>query len=149
MIDSPAVLDSDTLSEVIKGRDPGVQRNAHAYLDLHNRFQFSIITRYEILRGLRAKDAFRQVALFDVSCRMSTVLPLTDDVITRAAEIYAHLKKTGRLIEDADILIAATALARGLPLVTGNLEHFRRIPDLRIETWHSPKVFEPSSTDSP
>ena len=149
MTDSPAVLDSDTLSEIIKGRDPSVQRNAHAYLDLHNRFQFSIVTRYEILRGLRAKDAFRQADLFDVSCRMSNVLPLTDDVVVRAAEIYAHLKKVGRLIEDADILIAATALVRGLPLVTGNLEHFSRIPDLRLETWHSPRASAPSNTDSP
>jgi tRNA(fMet)-specific endonuclease VapC len=147
MIESPAVLDSDTLSEVIKGRDASVQRHAQAYLDLHNRFQFSIVTRYEILRGLRAKDAFRQVALFDVSCRMSTVLPLTDDVVVRAAEIYAHLKKKGQLIGDADILIASTALVRDLPLVTGNLEHFSRIPDLRIETWHSPRASAPSSTD--
>ena len=41
-------------------------------------------------------------------------LPITDRVIERAAELYADLYKRGQLIGDADILIAATALASGL-----------------------------------
>lgn len=48
-----ALIDTDTLSEVMKGRDVHVQQKAQQYLSLHNRFCFSIITRYEILRGLK------------------------------------------------------------------------------------------------
>lgn len=147
MIESPVLLDSDTLSEIIKGRDLSVQSHAQAYLDLHQRFQFSIVTRFEILRGLKAKDAFRQATLFNARCRMSTVLPLTDDVVVLAADIYGHLKKKGKLIGDADILIAATALVRDLQLITGNLEHFSRVPDLRIGTWRSPRTSAPSHRD--
>jgi tRNA(fMet)-specific endonuclease VapC len=134
----PALLDTDILSEVIKSRDVNVQRRAQAYLADHGELQFSIITRYEILRGLKAKDAFRQALAFELQCAQSIVLPLDDDVVVQAAEIYGLLKKQGAVIGDADILIAATALVHDLALVTGNLDHFQRIPTLRCETWRSP-----------
>jgi tRNA(fMet)-specific endonuclease VapC len=38
-------------------------------------------------------------------------------------------------ISDADILIAATALKHNLVMVTENVQHFRRIPGLSIESW--------------
>lgn len=133
-----ALLDTDILSEVIKRRDVNVQRHAQAYLADHGQLQFAIITRYEILRGLKAKDAFRQALAFERQCAQSIVLPLDDDVVVQAAEIYGLLKKQGAIIGDADILIAATALVHDLTLVTGNLDHFRRIPTLQCETWRSP-----------
>lgn len=136
----PALLDTDTLSEVIKGRDLHVQRCAEEYLALYKRFTFSIITRYEILRGLEAKGATRQLAAFEDRCRKSTVLPLSDEIVVRAAEIYGDLYRRGQLISDADILIAATALEHKLVLVTENPGHFLRISGLRIESWRSPQM---------
>ena len=59
-----ALLDTDTLSEVIKGRDPLVAQRAQKYLQTHKRFIFSIITRYETLRGLKAKGALQQITFF-------------------------------------------------------------------------------------
>ena len=137
MSTGPRLLDTVTLSEVIKGRDPGVLRRAREYLSIHGRFQFSIITRYEILRGLKAKVASRQVERFEEQCQASLVFPLSDEIVVRAAEIYGLLHRRGALIQDADILIAATALVHGLELVTENPSHFSRIPDLVIEGWRS------------
>lgn len=134
----PVLLDTDTLSEVMKGRDPQVQQRARRYLASYGCFTFSIITRYEILRGLRAKGAIRQIAAFEERCRKSNVLPLTDEVIIQAANIYADLHQQGQLISDADILIAATALVHDLTLVTENVAHFRRISGLNIEGWRAP-----------
>ena len=45
------------------------------------------------------------------------------------------LEKQGQKIGDMDMLIAATALDEDLILVTGNTDHFSRVPDLRIENW--------------
>ena len=73
MVDRPRLLDTVTLSEVVKGRDSSVLQRAHDYLAVHERFHFSIITRYEILRGLKAKGAFRQIELFESRCRASVV----------------------------------------------------------------------------
>lgn len=39
------------------------------------------------------------------------------------------------LTEDADLLIAAIALAHDLVLVTNNVGYFARVPELRIEDW--------------
>lgn len=56
----PALLDTDTLSEIMKGRHPVIRQKAGQYLATHGRFTFSLITRYEILRGLKAKGAIKQ-----------------------------------------------------------------------------------------
>jgi tRNA(fMet)-specific endonuclease VapC len=133
-----ALLDTDTLSEVMKARDPHVLARARDYLASHGQFTFSIITRYEILRGLKAKGATRQILAFEDRCRKSTVLPLTDEIVVQAAEIYGDLYRKGQLITDADILIPATALVHDLVLVTENVAHFQRIPGLRIESWRTP-----------
>jgi tRNA(fMet)-specific endonuclease VapC len=62
-----------------------------------------VLTRYEILRGLRAKSAVRQELAFDALCRLSQMLPLTEPIAVRAAAIYADLQLRGELIGDADI----------------------------------------------
>lgn len=53
----------------------------------------------------------------------------------KAAEIYAVLARKGAIIPDADILIAGTAVAQGLAVVTNNESHFRRIEGLRVINW--------------
>jgi tRNA(fMet)-specific endonuclease VapC len=50
-------------------------------------------------------------------------------------DLKAALRTRGQLIEDFDLLIAATALAHGLTLVTSNTDHFNRIPGLALENW--------------
>jgi tRNA(fMet)-specific endonuclease VapC len=128
------LLDTDILSAIMR-QHPVVIPQAQAYLMDHGRFTFSIITRYEILRGLKAKGAAKQITTFDRFCDVNTVLPLTDEAIVKASDVYAFLRQRGELIGDADILIAATALTDGLCVATNNLEHFRRIPELQIQNW--------------
>ncbi len=104
-------------------------------MSVHSQFSFSIITRYEILRGLKAKNATKQIAAFERLCASSNVIALTDAIVVKAAEIYAELHKQGRLIGDADILIAASALANGCGVATNNEKHFKRVTGLHIENW--------------
>jgi tRNA(fMet)-specific endonuclease VapC len=60
--------------------------------DPDEQLSFSIITRYEILRGLKAKGAVKQLVTFDRFCDANIILPLTDEVIIKASNIYALLK---------------------------------------------------------
>ena len=128
------ILDTDILSAIMR-RQSAVIPTAWAYLREHHQFHFSIITQYEILRGLKAKDATRQTATFENFCSRNIILPLSEDTISKAAEIYADLYKRGELIGDADILIAASAMVHGLGIVTNNERHFQRISDLHVENW--------------
>jgi tRNA(fMet)-specific endonuclease VapC len=131
----PAViLDTDILSELLK-QHPLVLQRVRTYLAEHERLAFSIITRYELLRGLKAKQARTQEAAFTLLCQASLILPLTDQVVERAATLYGELHRQGALLPDADLLIAATALDANRILVTNNLAHFQRVPNLTIETW--------------
>lgn len=60
----------------------------------------------------------------------------TDDGIMRTfAEQKAALSARGELVEDADTLIAATAIAHGATLATCNVRHFSRFAGLRMEAW--------------
>ena len=129
-----ALLDTDILSAVMR-QHAGVLARTRAYLAIHHQLTFSIITRYEILRGLHAKNATAQLAAFDRLCQVSRILPLLDAVVVRAATIYADLHRRGALIGDADILIAATGIEHELVVVTNNENHYNRIADIQLENW--------------
>lgn len=128
------LLDTDILSAIMRQDSVAVPK-AQEYLLAHEQFTFSIITRYEILRGLKAKAAAKQIETFNRFCEVNIILPLTDEIIVKAAEIYAILRQRGELIGDADILIGATALTNEICVVTNNLNHFQRIPELQVQNW--------------
>ncbi|MEW6752573.1 MAG: type II toxin-antitoxin system VapC family toxin [Candidatus Latescibacterota bacterium] len=128
------LLDTDILSGLMRQHRVLVERG-RAYLDDHGRFTFSVIAQYEVMRGLRARGAERQVRAFAAFCDQSRLLPVTPEVGSRAAEIYAALSRRGELIGDADILIAATALVHGLGLATHNVAHLSRVDGLSVDDW--------------
>src|SRR5438876_12418408 len=133
-----ALLDTDQLSEVIKLRNPVVRQRALAYSQTHTQLAFSAITRYEITRGYREKNASKQLARFAVFCAHATIFPVTDAIFDRAADLWVIGRRGGHPHEDADLIIAATALEHGRVLVTGNTAHFLWIPGLRLEDWRKP-----------
>ena len=129
------LLDTDTLSLFLRNQ-PKVMSVASDYLKFHSGFSFSVMTHFEILRGLKVKNAQSQIAKFGLICSQSRELGLTNGVVERASQIYADLYKHGKIIGDADILIAATALENNLPVVTNNESHFNRILDLQVLNWN-------------
>ena len=65
------VIDSDVLSDVLSESfrgDPAVVTRARTYLAEYGQLDISIITQYEILRGLKAKQATRQLERFEEFC---------------------------------------------------------------------------------
>jgi tRNA(fMet)-specific endonuclease VapC len=132
-----ALLDTDMLSEVLKRKDQQVLTTARDYLVEHQRFAFSAITVYEIIRGMRANRAVRQLAGFLRTVGTSDVLPVSVPVLMRAADLWAEARNGGHPRDDADLIIAATALESRRVLVTGNTQHFAWIPGLRLADWRS------------
>ena len=126
----PALLDTDILSELIKRRDAAVQHHAMAYARQHGRLAFSAITRYEVARGYAQRAATVQMARFAVFCQQSLILPISDTILDRAADLWAFARNHGHPHNDADLIIAATAVENGRSLVTGNTSHFAWIPGL-------------------
>ena len=56
-------------------------------------------------------------------------------VWNKAVEIYIALKQKGKLIKEADILIAAYCLVNGYTLITRNIKDFNRIDGLNFVNW--------------
>jgi tRNA(fMet)-specific endonuclease VapC len=133
-----ALLDTDILNEVLKKRNLQVVRKAAAYLQQHQKFAISGITWYEIVRGLREKRAVRQLANFDRFCQCSTVIDVTPAILDRSADLWVHARRGGHPDNDADLIIAATAMEQSRALVTGNTDHFSWIPGLVLENWREP-----------
>ncbi len=130
----PSLLDTDILSELFKGHD-NVRARVVEYVSVHGRLTISHISKYEILKGLKAKKASKQIDAFKLFCSLNLVLPITDEAIEKASDIYASLKAKGNLISDADILVAAIAIVNDHALVTNNTNHFSRIDGLRLDNW--------------
>lgn len=128
-----ALLDTDTLSELLKQRNSNVRRHALEYLRDCGPIAFSAVTRFEILRGLKQKRATRQLAQFAEFCDDSLVIPLSEAIFDRAADLWVEAYRNGYPRNDADVLIAATAIESGRELVSGNLSHYSRIVGLAMQ----------------
>ncbi len=82
-----------------------------------------------------ALNATRQLADFHQLCIDYDVLYLYNiEIIETACRIHADLKTKGTPIQDADFLIAATAITRGLILVSNDSD-MRRVKGIRLENW--------------
>ena len=64
-----------------------------------------------------------------------TVLESDEAISELFGELKAGLEKSGMIIDDADLYIAACAKVHGLTLVTNNIKHFKRIKGLKLENW--------------
>lgn len=93
------------------------------------------ITYYEVQRGLLRSNATKKLALFAQFCQDYPVLFLDDlRIFQKASEIHADLTNKGKIIQDADILIAATAIVHNLIIVSHNSD-LTRVKDLQLENW--------------
>ncbi len=64
-----------------------------------------------------------------------TIVPFDEPAAERYGPLRARLEREGRRIDEPDLRIASIALSRDLTLVTGNVRHFARVPELRVENW--------------
>lgn len=92
-------------------------------------FSISVITALEFLEGYQhLGEGQRFLEPFPQ-------LEVTERVACVASRIRRTLRQRGEPIGDFDVLIAATAVAAGLPVVTDNTRHFARVDGLMVESY--------------
>jgi tRNA(fMet)-specific endonuclease VapC len=124
------LIDSDWVADYLKGHD-----SAQAILEslFRDGLAISIITYAEVYEGVYyGRDRRRHEQGFRAFLQAVTVLSLTQVIARRYAVIRGSLQRQGQLIDQPDLLIAATALQHDLILVTRNRQHFERIPGLTL-----------------
>ena len=142
MANRQVLLDTDILSEYLKGKDPAIVQHAQAYAKTYPKFFFTSVTVYEIVRGLEEKGASAQVTkALDWLRKNDELVPTAEDYLT-AARVKARAKTKGRALELPDCLIAAVASRLELTLVTGNTKDFEVIAatglPLSLANWRIP-----------
>jgi predicted nucleic acid-binding protein len=63
------------------------------------------------------------------------IIQTDNEILKRFGGLKAYLKRNSDLLPDADIMIAATSLVKAEKLITGNVKHFSRFKELKIEDW--------------
>jgi predicted nucleic acid-binding protein len=127
------LFDTDAISEALR---PRPLRGYMAWLETIPRSeQFtSAVVMGELYRGAyRSARAEHHIRNIEERVLPSvTVLGYGTGAAMVYGRIAAELESAGLRLADADLQIAATTLRHDLELVTGNLQHFRRVPRLRI-----------------
>ncbi|SNT17145.1 tRNA(fMet)-specific endonuclease VapC [Ekhidna lutea] len=97
----------------------------------------SAITEYELRYGLEKNSNLKRAIKDAVLGFLNDVviLPFGSKESIAASNIRASLEKAGTPIGAYDILIASTAIANNLILVTSNEREFERIQGIQIENW--------------
>jgi predicted nucleic acid-binding protein len=88
----------------------------------------SAVTEYEIYTG----TTLGQIDFWDNFLQKTSVLPFDKTVAKVTVKINKELKRRRKLIDTADLFIAATAIENNLPFATLNKKHFDRIDKLVI-----------------
>jgi tRNA(fMet)-specific endonuclease VapC len=93
----------------------------------------SLITYGEIYEGIHfGRNPQKTADVFQRFLRSVVILPPTQPIMQQFARIRGELRRTGKIIGDFDILIAATAIQHSLTLVTRNVRDYQRIPQLTL-----------------
>ncbi len=138
----PAILDTDILSEILKGVDPIVGQRAIGYQTHFSQLTFTSASVLEILAGYRKRGAQAQrqraAALFATN---SEIVPDADDY-RLAADIIGDLLIAGRPVGMIDPMIAACAIRRGFVVASGNTRHYEFMRQagygFQLENWRQP-----------
>lgn len=126
------LIETSVIIDYIRGK-----REVVSLVDgLEGELSSSYVCLAELYEGIfRVQEKKRaERAVLEFFSSMSEIYSVDREIAESFGKIRVDLKNKGEVIEDLDILIAATCLAKGLTLVTSNPRHFKRIKNLDVLT---------------
>jgi tRNA(fMet)-specific endonuclease VapC len=126
------LLDTNALTAWIK-KDAGFIANVQTKNPSH--LAISVMTQHEVLFGIACNPQLRLRRIAENLIELLPKVVVGSGEVALAATIRADLKARGLPIGPHDLLIAATALANGLVMVTHNTREFSRVVGLAVEDW--------------
>lgn len=127
------LFDTDAISELLRPRPLRQYVQWLSQLPRDEQFTSAVVIG-ELYKGaFRSHARERHLANIEqLILPAVTVLPYDVATARIYGKIRAHLETAGKVLADADLQIAATAIHHQLVLVSGNLRHFERVPSLRL-----------------
>lgn len=128
------LLDTNICIYHLKGTFP----NLKTRLASHSPATVAIpaIVKAELYFGAnKSQNKEKTLKALDAFLAPMAIIPFGDEESILYARIRADMETKGHSIGPNDLLIAATALARGAVLVTHNVKEFKRVNGLVWEDW--------------
>lgn len=132
------MLDSNICIEFMRGRLP------YAYELLKNSdpslFKIPAVVKAELMHGaMRSNNQSANLYMTECFLEPFEIVPFDSACANSYAQVRCSLEKLGMKIGSNDMMIAATALAKGAVLVTRD-NHFSRIPGMPLEHWEETEI---------
>ena len=128
------LLDTDILIYSFKGNE-NVIENFKRHADAPK--ALSVISYGELI--YEAHQSTQVASNLARVHRLREIFPIIDTtsaIVECFGSIKEVLKKQGISVNDFDLLIGSTAITFGYTVVTNNVKHFKKIPDLKIVNWY-------------
>ncbi len=127
------LLDTDTCIYWLKGNEDIEERALKVGL---SKIFISFVTLSELYYGAyKSKRVEQNLANIGILKNKLSLMNSNESISDIFGKIKATLEKDGKIIDDADLFIAACALNDNATLVTNNEKHFKKIKGLKVENW--------------
>ena len=127
------LLDTNIIIYSLKGNQT-VQENLQ--MRRNDSLCVSVISLMELYYGAyksqRVESNLAKVKTIEKTLK---VIQAGEEIVELFGMLKAQLEAKGQSIDDFDLVIASTALAHNLILVTNNIRHFQKIEGLKLENW--------------
>lgn len=118
-------IDTDVLIWYMRGNE-----KAYEIVEKSNGFYISVVTYMELVQGMRNKKELTSLrkALHGWNTK---ILYISEDISAKAM-FFVEQHFLSHSIQLADALIGSTAIAYGLPVLTGNENRYKAMGDIKI-----------------
>ena len=119
------LIDTDVIIWYMRGNE-----NAFDIIENSKGFFISVVTYMELVQGMRNKKELTSLrkALHGWNTK---ILYVSEDISAKAM-FFVEQHFLSHSIQLADALIGSTAIACGLPILTGNEKHYKAMGDIKI-----------------
>lgn len=125
------LVDSDQVIDFLKGKKSVVEKLIKIQPE---GLGVSIISLAELYEGVYySNNPESQIMGLNNFLKGTTILGIDNKIAQIFGNLRGDLRKKKNLIDNFDLLIAATCICLDLKLLTGNYKHFERIPDLKLD----------------
>ena len=120
------VVDTDVLIWYMKGNE-----NAYNAVENTENFSISVVSYMELVQGMRNKNELNTLrkALNGWNAK---ILYISEEISVKAM-FFVEQHYLSHSIQLSDSLIGATAIAYGLPILTGNDKHYKIMKNIQLK----------------
>lgn len=126
------LIDTDICIELLRGNKRIIDKR----LECDDQIAISFMTVGELYYGAeRSSNRSKNINVIEEFLLSIDIIDSDLEILKKFGELKLILYKNRNLLPDADILIASTVLTKCTTLITGNIKHFNRFDNLKIENW--------------